>query len=741
MVAVGRKDKEQFVVTRERGSDLSATIGNLLFRDVTTCIEELVANAHDADSENVVIDYKPDSGLLVISDDGTGMSRDDITGFYRMGDSVKKANPVTPKGRKVIGKHGIASLVLRNLGMHYVLESFKNGVSYRAEETFAERDKDENPITVTSTSTDRKKHGVTITIDSLRFLEDGRTLDVDKLKKRLAVEMPVLPDFSLSLNGVEIKPRVKVDGVEYLIDVEDPLAGRITGSLFYSPRLLEDGEKGIYIKVHGKAVGGTNLDVFGAKSGVGFGSRIFGIVNADSLDDIIGFDRSRFIEHPKFDRVASHIDKVLKQMRQDAEMNTVDRRVSKFGSRLNRVYADVGRFIGGFLDEDPYRLEFNERKAGRVARLDRDKKILYVNPRSPVAALQYIKVSSVRLALMNVAAFALTFDSLPEESRRSYTDLQIRIADAQMKHKEGLLANIIGGKDSADKSFRRISPARLYEHGEVSRILGYSVAVVRDFIDSGIFRDREGRVLGSEVLEVTKKMRGNLPLFEAVRKACGGSDDPKYPLNAKVEALANRFDSMKKRGLDIPSFIENLADEDRQPFYVTNGDSIDELKEFIEHGRATTWQGVRLVDPVYCYRDFSRDGAVLVYALKAVSRDEIRSDIVRRALDQYMKFSLSIGDGEDLPEGVKTASSFSSYSGDNYVFGVYAADYISAEDLKELDKLFDRNGFAKCRVSRDLSDELLKGVLKQRRHVSPLSFDKDFTQLHSAALADMLKVS
>ena len=731
MVAVDRLDQKSFVLTREQGRDLSATIGNLLFRDLVMCLEELVANSHDADAENVRIDYDPKKNLLVVSDDGEGMDAEGLRSFYTMGDSPKKLNPISPKGRSRIGKYGIASLVLRGLTRHYVLQSFRNGVCYTAEESFGELDSDDKSIEITKINTDRKKHGVIITMDDLRFVADDRTLDVSQLWKRLAVEMPVLPDFSVFLNGGEVKPKIKVDGVEYLIDENDPVLGRVSGSLYYSQTPLKE-EGGIYIKVHGRAVGGKNLELFGS-SFVGFRDRIFGVVNADGLEDIIGFDRSNFLDHPKFSRLAAYLDNILRQMRQDADASNVARRGVRFKGKIDNILADVGRFVGCVLGESSYEVSFDERKAGAAARLDRGGKRLYINPRSPVVALQYIKPNSIRSALLDAAVFAMVYDSLPTEHRRNYSTLQLKAAEASAGYKDGSLADILNVEDGGGRSVVRVSPARLYDYSEVTGITGYSVSIVRDLVSSEICVYRDDRILGREVLKVIKIMKGRIPLLDAIKRVW--KKDKAHDVANKLFLTKNKLDAMERRGLELPFCVENLAEGGKEQFYVVGEDDLESFGEFLDSGRVSG-QGVRLADPMYAFHGFSKDGAVLAYTMRVIG--EPVEDTIRRAVDSYLTFTKSIGDGEDLPEGIKINSSFSQHNCDNYVFGVYAADYISADDIAGLDKLFARQGFKRARVSNTHLKTLCIQTLSQRRKIMPLSFNVTFSETYTGLLEEML---
>lgn len=117
----------QLVFRRAPGNNLPKLICDLAASGIIPALEELVANSHDADAQNVSVTYEPKTSTLTIQDDGLGMDAKDLEGFYRLGDSYKQQRPVTPKGRRCIGKYGIATILLEYLADSYDLETIKKG--------------------------------------------------------------------------------------------------------------------------------------------------------------------------------------------------------------------------------------------------------------------------------------------------------------------------------------------------------------------------------------------------------------------------------------------------------------------------------------------------------------------------------------------------------------------------------------------------------------------------------------
>jgi hypothetical protein len=80
-----------------------------LYESPAACLKELINNAYDADATEVVMSVRPDADIIIINDNGTGMTRETfVNHFRRIAESRKRAiTDVTPSGRPMIGKIGI----------------------------------------------------------------------------------------------------------------------------------------------------------------------------------------------------------------------------------------------------------------------------------------------------------------------------------------------------------------------------------------------------------------------------------------------------------------------------------------------------------------------------------------------------------------------------------------------------------------------------------------------------------
>lgn len=86
-----------------------------------TAVAELVKNAYDADATQVRLTFRnseAEGGSLEVSDDGSGMTRDDlINGFMRISTAQKQTDPHSAKYRRArAGRKGIGRFAAQRLG-------------------------------------------------------------------------------------------------------------------------------------------------------------------------------------------------------------------------------------------------------------------------------------------------------------------------------------------------------------------------------------------------------------------------------------------------------------------------------------------------------------------------------------------------------------------------------------------------------------------------------------------------
>ena len=103
-------DRENVRFTVDSG--VIERLGRELVARHETAVSELVKNAYDADASFVSLKFlnvDNKGGTLILDDDGSGMTRDQlVNGFMRISSSAKIHEPVSPKYRRArAGKKGI----------------------------------------------------------------------------------------------------------------------------------------------------------------------------------------------------------------------------------------------------------------------------------------------------------------------------------------------------------------------------------------------------------------------------------------------------------------------------------------------------------------------------------------------------------------------------------------------------------------------------------------------------------
>lgn len=109
------------------------TIGRDLIQDKYAAIVELVKNAYDADSKDVVITFKKnleDTFDIVIEDHGHGMSRDVVINKWMVPSTNDKLQrKLSPNGRVMQGRKGVGRYASSVLGDNLLMETTHDGVT------------------------------------------------------------------------------------------------------------------------------------------------------------------------------------------------------------------------------------------------------------------------------------------------------------------------------------------------------------------------------------------------------------------------------------------------------------------------------------------------------------------------------------------------------------------------------------------------------------------------------------
>lgn len=105
-------------------------LGINLYSNIPAVLSEVVANAWDADAESVTIEIDREKDVIVIQDDGHGMTKEDVNNkFLNVGYERREEVPLTPKfGRFVMGRKGIGKLSLFSIAKDIKVFTIKEGV-------------------------------------------------------------------------------------------------------------------------------------------------------------------------------------------------------------------------------------------------------------------------------------------------------------------------------------------------------------------------------------------------------------------------------------------------------------------------------------------------------------------------------------------------------------------------------------------------------------------------------------
>lgn len=100
------------------------TLGDRLISGEVAAIIELVKNAYDADAGKCHIEINPEKEIIIIKDDGHGMSLSDVQSKWaELGTDNKFRNNKSNSGRRVLGNKGIGRLAAAKLGRYLKIES------------------------------------------------------------------------------------------------------------------------------------------------------------------------------------------------------------------------------------------------------------------------------------------------------------------------------------------------------------------------------------------------------------------------------------------------------------------------------------------------------------------------------------------------------------------------------------------------------------------------------------------
>jgi Histidine kinase-, DNA gyrase B-, and HSP90-like ATPase len=192
-------------------------LGINLYSNVPSVLSEIVANAWDADADTVTVDWDRSNDKIVISDDGTGMTPDEVNQrFLKVGHRRRDVQPgATAKGRFPMGRKGIGKLSLFSIAGTVMVETIKSGMK----SAFEMRLEDIRKLVQDAGGTGTYSP-VEMPTDAIDFIS-GTRITLTELRKRQtvatsnAVRKRVARRFGIL--GEQNGFRVLIDGVEVTV--------------------------------------------------------------------------------------------------------------------------------------------------------------------------------------------------------------------------------------------------------------------------------------------------------------------------------------------------------------------------------------------------------------------------------------------------------------------------------------------------------------------------------------------
>lgn len=361
-------------------SDLSRAVTT----DPYVCVTELVANAYDADANSCSIEYDPKKGDFSVVDDGSGMTPHDLVSFFRIGDSPKKTEPISPEGRRRIGKFGVATLIIPNMCDSYELVTRRNGLETTVREDFSRGLARSGNIPYSSSRVDKGEHGTELCMHGLKF-GDWNDFLLRTLYGRLQWEFQLPPDFEIYLNNKPVEPKAIPHAKKFVVD-ERFGDGKIQGTVYLLTR--SSPLNGIHVYVNGRRIGDpSSLVDYSGLAGAARG-RILGILHANPLEEAILLDRSRFDRTNRrvlkfFEFVDRLNHKVAHAARRRSESRRKDVIEKNVPSALVRIADYLARSGVPEVGRDTEIIFSDKVSQGEIGRIDPQMRCIMLSSRQP----------------------------------------------------------------------------------------------------------------------------------------------------------------------------------------------------------------------------------------------------------------------------------------------------------------------------------------------------------------------
>lgn len=285
-------------------------------------LKELVDNAWDADAEHVTVNLpEPMSGgSIVIADDGSGMTEEELRRHYLAIASDRRSRRgerTAGKNRPVKGKKGIGKFSGLMAAASMMLETRARGrlcrISLRLDDLSRVEDIEQLDIDLHSEPCAPELHGTTITLSDLH--QGLAYPDANHLRQILLQDYGRQDDFSITVDD----KRLDVDDVSGRYTEQEkalPNAGKVKLRFSISDGKSGLRQPGITLRVDGKAVGRPGF--FGMDQRDDFPRKLlrklYGEVEADGLRDHITAGWDAAVENSELlKEVEAYVQPILQE--------------------------------------------------------------------------------------------------------------------------------------------------------------------------------------------------------------------------------------------------------------------------------------------------------------------------------------------------------------------------------------------------------------------------------------------
>ena len=326
-------------------------LGVKMYSHIPPALAELIANSYDACAKNVYVKlYNGNDKRIVVEDDGSGMSFDEINNYFlRIGRNRRKEHQDSPCGRKPTGKKGLGKLALFGLGTVVEIGTIKDGekvtfiLNY---EDILAKDGEYSPETGREEVSRELQTGTKITLRNLKHQSEFSAEDYSvSLARLFNFKDDGVPPFNLYISlddgdPIKIDNKLKYSNIygefewndtQILTLTQNDYAeqSKIRGKIITTEKPLKPGLRGITLFANGRMV--NHSEFFGQSESSHFFSYTTGWLDVDFVDewpeDVISTNRQSIDwESPKTQELRAFLSDMLNSLEKEWRLKRKEKR-------------------------------------------------------------------------------------------------------------------------------------------------------------------------------------------------------------------------------------------------------------------------------------------------------------------------------------------------------------------------------------------------------------------------------